>query len=120
MDLERTVMNLTEPMNGSNLPQWNPQAVANVIVSKSNTNKSPPVAQEKHMSTGIKTTKRNYLFTVQKRVGGNWQRITDAVFSKRSAARECVKELRNVTGRDYRVRKMVIAAPTRRKVESAS
>lgn len=70
--------------------------------------------------TGIKTTKRNYLFTVQKRVSGNWQRITDAVFTKRSAARECVRELRNVTKQDYRVRKMVIASPTRRKTESAS
>jgi putative component of toxin-antitoxin plasmid stabilization module len=70
--------------------------------------------------TGIKTTKRNYLFTVQKRVGSNWQRITDAVFSKRQAARECVRELRNVTGSDYRVRKMVIATSTPTKTESAS
>lgn len=70
--------------------------------------------------TGIKTTKRNYLFTVQQRVGENWQRITDAVFSKRSAARECVKELRNATKKDYRVRKMVIASPARRKIENAS
>lgn len=60
--------------------------------------------------TGIKTTKRNYLFTVQKRIGKNWQRITDAVFSKRAAARECVRELRNVTESDYRVRKMIIAS----------
>jgi hypothetical protein len=60
--------------------------------------------------TGIKTTKRNYLFTVQKRVGKNWRRITDAVFSKRAAARECVRELRNVTKMDYRVRKMIIAS----------
>ena len=56
----------------------------------------------------VKTTKRNYLFTVQKRVGTNWRRITDAVFSKRSSARECVKELRNATSGDYRVRKMII------------
>ncbi len=73
------------------------------------TNKSPIMAQEKKM-TGIKTTKRNYLFTVQKRVGANWRRITDAVFSKRSAARECVRELRNVTKQDYRVRKMIVAS----------
>lgn len=70
--------------------------------------------------TGIKTTKRDYLFTVQKRVGSNWQRITDAVFSKRSNARECVRELRNSTGSDYRVRKMVIAAPARRQPPIAS
>lgn len=70
--------------------------------------------------TGIKTTKRNYLFTVQKRIGGTWQRITDAVFSKRSAARECVRELRNVTSSDYRVRKMVIASPTPRASDNAS
>jgi hypothetical protein len=63
--------------------------------------------EEKNM-TGIKTTKRNYLFTVQKRIGDNWRRITDAVFSKRSNARECAKELRNVTGADYRVRKMIV------------
>ena len=75
---------------------------------------------EERKMTGIKTTKRNYLFTVQKRIGANWQRITDAVFSKRSAARECVRELRNVTGSDYRVRKMVIAAPTRRSTPIAS
>lgn len=56
----------------------------------------------------VKTTKRNYLFTVQKRVGENWRRITDAVFSKRSSARECAKELRNATRGEYRVRKMTV------------
>jgi len=65
----------------------------------------------------IKTTKRNYLFTVQKRVGKNWQRITDAVFTKRANARECSNQLNSlakVTGRGpnrrYRVSKMVIAS----------
>ena len=56
----------------------------------------------------VKTTKRDYIFTVQKRVGKNWRRIADALFQKRSNARECVRELRNVTGSDYRVRKMVV------------
>lgn len=82
------------------------------------TNSAIP-AQESKM-TGVKTTKRDYLFTVQKRIGKNWRRITDAVFTKRSSARECVKELRNITKQDYRVRKMVIATPTRRKADPAS
>jgi len=56
----------------------------------------------------VKTTKRNYIFTVQKRIGKNWRRITDAIFTKRANARECVRELRNVTDADYRVRKMVL------------
>jgi len=58
----------------------------------------------------VKTTKRDYIFTVQKKVGKNWRRITDAIFTKRANARECVRELRNVTDSDYRVRKMVIAS----------
>ena len=65
----------------------------------------------------IKTTKRNYLFVIQKRVGRNWQRITDAVFQKRASARECSNELNNlskVTGRGpnrrYRVAVMKIAS----------
>ena len=61
-------------------------------------------------SDTIKTTKRNYLFTVQKRVGKNWRRVADAVFSKRSTARETTRELRNTTGGDYRVRKMIVAS----------
>ena len=56
----------------------------------------------------VKTTKRNYIFTVQKKVGKNWRRITDAIFTKRANARECARELRNVTDADYRVRKMVL------------
>ena len=84
------------------------------------TNNAPVGAKESTTMSGVKTTKRNYLFTVQKRVGANWRRITDAVFTKRLSARECVKELRNVTGGDYRVRKMIIAAPTRRTPPIAS
>lgn len=72
------------------------------------------------MSSGIKTTKRDYLFTVQKRVGSNWRRITDAIFTRRASARECVRELRAISGADYRVRKMVIASPIRRTISSAS
>lgn len=74
------------------------------------TTNSAALEPQENTMTGIKTTKRNYLFTVQKRIGKGWQRITDAVFSKRSAARECVRELRNVTKQDYRVRKMIIPA----------
>ena len=78
------------------------------------TNNAPLVAQEtKTMS--VKTTKRNYLFTIQKRVGKNWERITDAVFTKRATARQCSNELNtvaSVTGRGpnrrYRVRKMIV------------
>ena len=77
--------------------------------TKKMTTNNGPMAKETTM-TGIKTTKRNYLFTVQKRVGNSWRRITDAVFSKRSSARECVRELRNVTDADYRVRKMIVAS----------
>jgi len=67
--------------------------------------------------TGIKTTKRNYLFTVQKRVGQDWERVTDAVFVKRASARECANNLNAVAGitgrgpnRRYRVRKLIIAS----------
>lgn len=63
--------------------------------------------------TMIKTTKRNYLFVIQKRVGREWQMITDAIFRKRCHARECSNELNNiskVTGRGpnrrYRVMMM--------------
>jgi len=91
------------------LPQYNPQLVADAIIDQSINN--GPCAEEKSMTSDIiKTTKRNYLFTIQKRVGKNWQRITDAVFTKRSNAREATRELRNVTGADYRVRKMIVAS----------
>lgn len=65
-----------------------------------------PIGQENMMN--IKTTRRNYLFVIQKRIGKEWERITDAVFTKRSVARECVRELRNTTANDYRVRKLGI------------
>lgn len=84
--------------------------------SKVTTNSASIVTQENNM-TGIKTTRRNYLFTVQKRVGKGWERVTDAVFTKRATARQCSNELNNVasnTGRGpnrlYRVRKMIVAS----------
>ena len=64
--------------------------------------------------SGIKTTRRNYLFIVQKRVGKEWERITDATFQKRQHARECSRELNALTrGRRYRVVKLEIASPSR-------
>ena len=65
----------------------------------------------------IKTTRRNYVFTVQKRVGKDWERVSDAIFNHRHNARECANNLNSVAGitgrgphRRYRVRKMVIAS----------
>lgn len=67
----------------------------------------------------IKTTKRNQIFIVQKRVGKTWQMITDALFRKRSHARECSNELNSiakVTGRGpnrrYRVAIMKVIQPS--------
>lgn len=45
---------------------------------------------------GIKTTKRNQVWVVQKRVGKTWQMITDALFTRRSFARECSNQLNNL------------------------
>jgi len=81
------------------------------------TNNSPAGQESNKMA--IKTTKRNYLWTLQKRIGKNWRMIAETVFSKRSVARECAKELRNIGG-DYRVRKMVIAMQTRPETDNAS
>lgn len=69
--------------------------------------------------SGIKTTKRNQIYIVQKRVGKGWQMITDALFRKRSHARDCSRELNNVakvTGRGpnrrYRVAIMRVVSDT--------
>ena len=66
----------------------------------------------------IKTTKRNYLFIVQKRIGNRWCRIAETIFEKRKDARACSVELNNVAGitgrgpnRRYRVAKLAVAAP---------
>jgi len=63
----------------------------------------------------VKTTKRNYIFTIQKRIGNDWHMVRECIFTKRKFARECSNELNNVakvTGRGpnrrYRVRKMVV------------
>lgn len=69
---------------------------------------------------GIKTSKRNQIFIVQKRVGKNWCMITDAIFRKRSHARECSNELNavaKVTGRGPNRRYRVMAM---RPVQSVS
>jgi hypothetical protein len=67
--------------------------------------------------SSIKTTKRDYLFTVQKRVGKSWLRITDAVFTHRKVARELSNELNNISGvtgrgpnRRYRVAVMRVVS----------
>lgn len=62
--------------------------------------------------SGIRTSRRNHVFIVQKRVGKEWERITDAIFDKRSNARECSRELNALSrGRRYRVVKLGIVAP---------
>jgi hypothetical protein len=71
---------------------------------------STETQESKMEKVSVKCTKRNYLFIVQKRIGAEWQRINDGVFTRRKFARECAKELRTATKRDYRVRKMVIAS----------
>lgn len=68
-------------------------ATVNTTTSKTTTNQKGV----KNMS--IKTTKRNYLFVVQKKVAGQWQMITDAIFTRRSTARAASNELNNLVPR---------------------
>lgn len=70
------------------------------------------------ISEMVKTTKRNYLFIVQKRVAGKWCRIADTIFEHRRDARACSVELNNVAGitgrgpnRRYRVAKLAVEQP---------
>ena len=65
------------------------------------------------MSGSIRTSKRNHVFIVQKKVSGSWQRITDATFDKRSNARECARQLNEIQPKRYRVVKLGIVAPRR-------
>jgi len=74
-------------MTGTNI------ATKNTTASKTTTNQKGV----KNMS--IKTTKRNYLFVVQKKVAGQWQMITDAIFTRRSTARAASNELNNLIPR---------------------
>lgn len=67
--------------------------------------------------TGIKTSSKSHLYTVMRRVGKRWERVVDAIFVKRSNARECCQELnaiapkrKNDGGVRYRVAKMIIAS----------
>lgn len=46
----------------------------------------------------IKTTARNQIWVLQKRIGKQWCMIRDAYFPKRSQAREASRELNNVAG----------------------
>lgn len=46
--------------------------------------------------SGIKTTARNQVWIVQKRVAGKWCMITDALFMKRKFARECSNQLNSL------------------------
>lgn len=68
-------------------------ATVSTTTSKTTTNQTG----SKNMS--IKTTKRNYLFVVQKKVAGQWQMITDAIFTRRSTARAASNELNNLVPR---------------------
>lgn len=68
----------------------------------------------------VKTSKRNQIFIVQKRVGRNWHMITDAIFRKRANARECSRELNNVAGITGRGPNRRYRVATMRVVESAT
>ena len=57
----------------------------------------------------IRTTKKNHIYIVQKRVAGEWRRIPDALFALRKNDRECSRELNNLNRGSYRVRKMIVA-----------
>jgi hypothetical protein len=68
--------------------------------------------------SNIKTTKRNQLFIVQKKVRGEWHMIAGTVFTHRKLARECSNQLNNLRpkagrgiNRRYRVAKMIVAPP---------
>jgi hypothetical protein len=63
----------------------------------------------------VKTTKRNQLFVVQKKVRGAWNLIEGSVFNRRSHARQLSNELNNLVpkagrgrNRRYRVAKMIV------------
>lgn len=89
-------------------------ATANTTTSKTTTNQKGV----KNMS--IKTTKKNHIFIIQKKVGSTWRTVTESFFTKRKFARECSNTLNNVAGvtgrgpnRRYRVAIMrVVSEPT--------
>ena len=60
----------------------------------------------------IKTTKRNYTWTVQKKVGGRWTTIADEqgliTIATRKIARDISREFKNLSKmpRNYRVKKL--------------
>ena len=69
-------------------------------------------------NSAIKTTKKNHIYILMKRVGGEWRRVDATLFVKRSDARQCVRELNALQPlRDgkrpvrYRVGKMEIVRP---------
>ena len=66
----------------------------------------------------IKTTKKNHIYVLMKRVGKVWRRVDATLFVKRSDARDCVRELNALQplkgGKRplrYKVGKMEIVSP---------
>lgn len=73
---------------------------------------------ENNETRKMRTTARDSIWTVQKRIGRKWQRITETFFDHRSDARQLSNELNRiakVTGRGpnrrYRAVAMRIAPP---------
>ena len=69
-------------------------------------------------NSSIKTTKKNHIYVLMKRVGKVWRRVDATLFVKRSDARDCVRELNNLQplkdGKRplrYKVGRMEIVAP---------
>ena len=62
--------------------------------------------KEKHMD--IKTTRKAHIYILMRRVGKNWVRVADSFFSKRDDARNCVRDLNNISKGRYKVGKMAI------------
>jgi predicted Zn-ribbon and HTH transcriptional regulator len=70
------------------------------------------------INKSIKTTKKNHIYVLMKRVGKVWRRVDMTLFVKRSIARQCVRELNDVqplkNGKRevrYRVGRMEIVDP---------
>lgn len=60
----------------------------------------------------VKTSKRNHVWTIQKKVGGRWTTVTDTagpiIIRTRSLARNISREYKNIsrTPRSFRVKKL--------------
>lgn len=59
----------------------------------------------------IKTTRKDHIYILMKREGKDWVRVAGSFFDKRSDARNCVRDLNNIsrTKRRFKVGKMAVS-----------